>query len=177
MRENVRKLDIVYTEEHFIGSAQTDTHTNWATRKGTNSFQSWEMERNRFSEKSTLAGGLITALSSYRECVCLTFSDRQTATFSIVGTELLVYPAISVSRFSFFLLFAARDARHKQVKSRMIYSRRHSVGAYSRRHGITRCIPGLYRLGQRVPAASSTAVRARKRHPKNITLRYQPCMP
>lgn len=53
-------------------------------RKRTNNFQSWEMERSRFSEKSTLAGELITAFSSYWEYVYLTFSDRQRLqTFSV----------------------------------------------------------------------------------------------
>lgn len=77
MKEIVRKLDTVYAEESFIGFTQTDTHTNRAMRKRTNNFQSWEMERSRFSEKSTLAGELITAFSSYWEYVYLTFSDRQ----------------------------------------------------------------------------------------------------
>jgi len=84
-KRNVRKLDTRCTKR-FIAFTQpvhinphARARANRTMRERTNSFHGKrEMERSRFSEKSTLVGKLITAFSSYWEYVYLTyFSDRQ----------------------------------------------------------------------------------------------------
>lgn len=127
------------------------------------------MERNRFSEKSTLTGELITAFSSYWEYVYLTFSGRQ---------------RLQHFRWNYGLnrgpFFSPPDIRRKRVKSRMIYTghRVHSAGP-TLIVTVLRAVYPVY-IPANQPDVSRRWWRShhrRERHPKNITLRYQTRMP